>query len=156
VKSIYLIGSLRNPVVPEIGRTLRAAGYDAFDDWYAAGNRADDHWQEYENARGHTYKQAMRGWAAQHVFEFDKFHLDRCDIGVLIMPAGKSGHLELGYLAGQGKPTFVLFDKEPERFDQMYQFAWDAFFSVDDLLRALPKVNLENLRAAQAAERKDV
>lgn len=124
---IYLIGSLRNPAVPELANRLRGHGFEVFDDWYAAGPEADDKWQAYEEARGRTYKDALAGWAATNVYGFDKRHLDRADAGVLSLPAGKSGHLELGYLAGRGKPVFVLFDKVPERWDVMYQFATPCF-----------------------------
>ena len=110
--SVYLIGSLRNPAIPELGNLLRKQGFEAFDDWYSAGFEADDQWQKYENLRGRSYKEALQGHAAKHVFAFDKFHLDRCDAAVLVMPAGRSGHLELGYFAGTGKPGYVLFDKE--------------------------------------------
>lgn len=137
MKCIYLIGSLRNPEIPELGNSLRLCGFDVFDDWFAGGKIADDEWQAYENARGHSYKEALGGYAARHVFEFDKHHLDRADIGVLVLPAGKSGHLELGYMAGQGKPTFVLFDKIPERYDVMYQFATAVTFDVYELQKAL-------------------
>lgn len=123
MSSVYLIGSLRNPQVPELAKWLRAKGYDVFDDWYAAGPEADDYWQKYETDRGHTYAEALKGYAAKHVYNFDLAHLKRCDAGVLLMPAGKSGHLELGYMIGMGKPGFVVFDKVPDRYDVMYQFA---------------------------------
>jgi hypothetical protein len=137
VSSIYLIGSLRNPEIPALGVTLREAGFDVFDDWFAGGKIADDEWQAYETSRGRTYGEALRGYAADHVFHFDKYHLDRADSGVLVLPAGKSGHLELGYLAGQGKRTFILFDSVPERWDVMYKFATGVAFSVDELVRLL-------------------
>ena len=70
-KTIYLIGSLRNPQVPLLGAELRKQGFDVFDDWYAAGPEADDKWREYEEDRGRTYPQALTGYAAQHTFEFD-------------------------------------------------------------------------------------
>lgn len=137
-KSIYLIGSLRNPRVPEVAMVLRASGYDVFDDWYAAGPEADDKWQAYEELRGRHYGDALAGYAARHVYHFDRFHLDRCNVGILLMPAGKSGHLELGYMAGQGKPTFVLFEEgPPARWDVMYQFANKVVFDLPDLLRSL-------------------
>lgn len=82
----------------------------------------------------------MNGYAAKHIFEFDKSHLDRCDIAVMFMPAGKSGHLELGYAIGQGKPGFILFDKEPKRWDIMLRFASEIFLSESDLFKVL--VNL--------------
>ena len=130
---IYLIGSLRNPSIPEIGEYLRSLGFEVFDDWFAAGPIADDSWQEYEQGRGHSFDVALKGYAAKHVFSFDYTHLNRADAAVLVLPAGKSAHLELGYVIGRGKPGFVLFDKEPERFDQMYQFAEAVFFDKEGL-----------------------
>ena len=134
MKSIYMVGSLRNGKMPEIANKLAAAGYDAFADWHAAGYEADDKWQEHEQSRGRTYREALYGYHARDVFEFDLTHINRCDFVVLILPCGKSGHLELGWALGRGKPGFVLFDKEPERWDVMYQFANAVCFSVDELL----------------------
>lgn len=138
---IYLIGSLRNPVIPEIGEILRAQGFEVFDDWFAGGKIADDEWQAYETSRGRTYSEALGGYAADHVFQFDLHHLDRAGAGVLVLPAGKSGHLELGYLAGQGKRTFVLFDKVPERWDVMYKFATGVAFNMNELILLLKDDN---------------
>ena len=137
---VYLIGSLRNPEVNRIAAAIRELGYEVFDDWTAAGSFADDSWRDYEKQRGHTYPQALQGFAAKHVFAFDKFHLDRADIAVLLMPAGKSGHLELGYFLGKGKPGYVMFDQEPERFDVMYQFARGVFLEEQGLLDALAEL----------------
>jgi hypothetical protein len=99
---IYLIGSLRNPEVPKVAKQIRELGFDVFDDWYAAGPHADDHWRDYEKARGHSYIEGLKGYAAKHVYEFDLKHLLECDIAVLLMPAGKSAHLELGFVLGIG------------------------------------------------------
>lgn len=140
MKSIYLIGSLRNPAVPELAEWLREGGFDVFDDWYAAGPEADDYWQKYETARGRNVCEALHGYAANHVFEYDRYHLNRCDIAVLLMPAGKSGHLEFGYMRGQGKPGFILFDGNPERYDVMHRFATDVVMNRDDLYFLLRRV----------------
>jgi len=134
---IYLIGSLRNPEVPNVAKILRNVGYDVFDDWFAAGPNADDHWRDYEVGRGHNLTQALAGPFAKHVFDFDKTYLDRAKTGVLILPAGRSGHLELGYLLGQGKPGFILLDSQPERFDVMYRFATSVVTSVGELVKEL-------------------
>ncbi|OFX03253.1 MAG: hypothetical protein A3E78_11990 [Alphaproteobacteria bacterium RIFCSPHIGHO2_12_FULL_63_12] len=137
MKTIYLIGSLRNPAIPSIGVTLRDIGFDVFDDWHGAGPCADDEWQRYERERGRSYREALKGHAARQIFSFDRHHLEGADIGVLVTPAGKSGHLELGHLLGRDKPGYVLFDGEPERWDCMYQFATDVFFDMDDLVATL-------------------
>lgn len=136
---IYLIGSLRNPAVPMIGNKLREQGFEVFDDWFAAGEIADDRWMEYEKGRGHTFKQALEGYAAGNVHAFDERHLNRADVGVLVMPAGKSCHLELGYMIGRGKKGYILMDKEPERYDVMYKFA-TVCDSLDQLIFALDSV----------------
>lgn len=137
MKSIYLIGSLRNPKIPQLANSIEALGIEAFADWHAAGPTADDEWQRYEKERGRSFGQALNGHAARNVFEFDHYHLGRCDAGVLVMPAGKSGHLEIGYILGQGKPGYILFDQEPERWDVMYQFADAVFFSEQKFLENL-------------------
>ena len=138
LKCLYIIGSLRNPCVIEVGNAVRALGIEAFDDWYAAGPEADDYWKAYEKGRGNDYKAALSGWAARHVFSFDTYHLDRSDGGVLVLPAGRSGHLELGYLAGQAKPTYILLEDDPDRWDVMYQFAsGGVFWTLGDLLSDL-------------------
>lgn len=139
---IYLIGSLRNPKIPSIASHLRGEGVEVFDDWYAAGEKADDAWRDYEKLRGRTYPEALAGLAARHVFEFDKTHLDRADAAVLVAPAGKSAHLELGYILGKEKPGFILLEDEPERWDVMLQFAWGVFFNMDDLIIALREERL--------------
>lgn len=122
-----------------IGDTLRAAGHEVFDNWYAAGPIADDHWREYEQGRGHTYREALASPEAQHNFSFDKKWLDWADTGVLVLPAGKSGHIELGYMRGRPGTisTHVLFEEEPtERYDLMYQF-FQVHFSVEELVNAI-------------------
>jgi hypothetical protein len=144
MKSIYLIGSLRNEGVPKAAAALRMEGYDVFDDWFAAGPEADDYWQKYEIARGHNYQQALDGYAARHVYAFDKFHLDRCDYGVLLLPAGKSGHLELGYMIGRGKPCFILLAGQPERYDVMYQFATKVVATTEELISAIDETRSVN------------
>lgn len=141
MSKIYTIGSLRNKEVPVIANKLRSVGHEVFDDWYSAGPEADDYWQAYETAKGHNYKQALDGYAAKNVYNFDKHHLDRNDVVVLILPAGKSGHLEFGYSIGKGKKGYILFDADVEdcRWDVMYQFADGVFFSVDELIDQLRK-----------------
>lgn len=134
---VYLIGSLRENTVPKVAARLREVGFDVFDDWRAPGPEADDWWRKYEKAKGVTYKEALEGPAANNIFEFDKRHLDEADACVLVLPAGKSGHMELGYILGCGKPGYALFEEEPERWDVMYRFANDVFFDVDDLVETL-------------------
>lgn len=134
---VYLTGSLRNPRVSDIAAQIRAAGFECFDDWFAAGPHADDAWRDYEKARGHRLPEALQGEAARHVFEFDFLHLQRANVIVLVCPAGKSSCLELGWALGQGKPGYVLLDTDPDRYDVMYRFATAVTDTTLDLVRLL-------------------
>ena len=139
MSTVYVIGSLRNPKVPVVANRLREIGLDVFDDWYAAGPEADDKWQAYEQGRGHSYPDGLNGYAADHVYRFDLKHLNRARMGVLVLPAGKSGHLELGYLIGQGKPGYILMESEPERWDVMYKFAEGVYYDLEELVAKIQK-----------------
>lgn len=134
-RSIYVIGSLRNPNIPVVAAALRAStGLRVFDDWYSAGPNADDHWKEYEQARGRDYISALAGAAAKNVYAFDKRHLEAATDVVLVLPAGKSGHLELGFCAGRGKRTYILLEAGVDpRWDVMYKFADAVVESVSQL-----------------------
>jgi nucleoside 2-deoxyribosyltransferase len=144
VKSIYLIGALKNRKISILANKLRKLNFEVVDDWLTPGPHADTYLLKYEKGRGHGYKEALNGLAANHIYSFDKFHIDRCDIGILVMPAGKSGHLELGYMRGSGKPGYILFPKEPPRFDLMHKLATDVFFSEQDLFDALQKEDVHD------------
>lgn len=142
---VYIIGSLRNPVIPEVSETLRKeTEYEVFDDWYAAGPEADDFWKSYEVNRGHSYSEALDGYAAKHVFDFDKHHLDTSSAAILVLPAGRSGHLELGYMAGKGARTYILLDKgyvDEGRYDVMYRFANIVTLDLQEIIKDLKENN---------------
>ena len=124
---VYVIGSLRNSRVPEFSSELRMLGFDVFDDWFASGPEADDKWRDYEQARQHGFFDAIKGYAARSTFDFDFKHLNEADVVVLLLPAGKSGHMELGWAIGNGKPGYIVCDEYPERWDVLYCLATECF-----------------------------
>ena len=136
---VYLIGSLRQPVVQDIAEELRDEfDFEVFDDWAAAGPEADDMWQNYETRRGRRFVEALQGHAAKHVFEYDYKHLSEADIVILVLPAGRSAHLELGWAIGRGKKAYVLLPiGYGDRWDVMYRFADGVFEEMFDLKEAI-------------------
>ena len=138
MKKIYIIGALKNDNITNISAELRS-NYDVFDQWITPGPEADQYLFEYSKKRGWNYKEALTCYAARNNFEFDKRHIDSSDIVVMVMPAGKSAHLELGYSIGMGKEAHILFDKEPERFDLMYNFVpvENIHFDIESLKKRL-------------------
>jgi len=142
--SLYLMGALKNELrIPEIGNSLRAEGYFVMDEWITPGEHADENWQRYEKIRGRNYKEALRGIAATNIFLFDKTHIDMSDVGVLVLPCGKSAFLELGYAKGSGKKTFILLDgHEPPRYDIMPNFVDKVCFDIEELKEELKKIKI--------------
>ena len=130
----YIIGSLSNPRVEEVADQLRLAGFDCFDQWRAAHG---DHWADYAIRRKMKFKEALEMDFTNTAFNFDMKYLSKADIGVLVMPAGRSGGLELGWLLGRGKRGYILYDGEPERPDLMTKLATGVFFSLEDLIKEL-------------------
>jgi len=134
---VYILGSLRNPRVPQVAAAVRSAGHQAFDDWFSPGPETDEHWQAYEKARGRTYKEALAGAHAEAAFWLDKSNLDTSDAGILVGPYGKSAMAEMGYLRGRRVPVYVLLDGEPERYDLMLKFASSIHYDLDEILEKL-------------------
>ena len=140
VKSVYIIGALKNRNVMTLAQEIRKLGFDVFDDWITPGPLADQYLLKYEKQRGHNYHEALNGRAANHIFEFDYNWLLKCDIAILLMKAGKSAHLELGFIRGLGKPGYVLFPKEPARFDLMYKLASGVYCDKKKLFKELRRL----------------
>jgi hypothetical protein len=151
-KVVYIIGALKNwkviDLANKLGKTFPKCEF--FCSWITPGPEADEYLRKYGKRKGLDYKQTLQDWGARHVFNFDKTHIDRSDIVIMLMPCGKSGHLELGYSIGKGKLGYILFPREPKRIDVMYQFATDLCFSTDELIKALRKA-LKQPRASEPA-----
>jgi len=133
------MGALKNWKIIDIAKKLRTEGFEVFDSWISPGPEADEFLRKYSKKRGLTHKEIMNDWSVEHIFEFDKHHLNRADIVVMVMPCGKSGHLEFGYSIGQGKKGYILFDKEPKRYDIMHRFANKIFYDLDELIKEVKK-----------------
>ena len=138
---VYMAGSLRNPAIPSIAKELglRIHSDRVFCDWYAAGPEADDYWKAFYTEMGHNYKDALKEPSSVNVFNFDKKHMEDSKTMVLCLPAGKSGHLELGWFLGRGGSGYILLDSAEDRWDVMYQFATGVTADMEELAEWLKK-----------------
>jgi hypothetical protein len=119
---IYVASSWRNEHQPQVVSDLRAAGHEVYDFRNPAHQTAgfrwdaiDPRWQAWtseEYARGLSHPVAKEGFAR------DMEALVQCDACVLVLPSGRSAHLEAGYAAGSGKLVVVYIPSgvaiEPE------------------------------------------
>lgn len=142
--NVYLVGSLKCPLFPHVAEALREAGHEVFDDWRGAGHDGDLRWRNYEIVeRCRNYVEALASPYATFGFEFDKKHLDACDVAVAVCKDGKlpgrSSIAELTYVRwGRSKPTYILLNGEPEEWDLMLPLTAHGFFyKVEDLITQL-------------------
>jgi len=121
VSKVYVASSWRNPLQPSVVAMLREFGHEVYDFRNPTAGNTGFHWSEcIPGVSAHTvegYLKAIRSDRATQGFGFDKSALDWCDVCVLVLPCGRSAHLEAGYTAGQGKRVYVLLNEvqfEPE------------------------------------------
>lgn len=142
---IYLASSWRNARYLEVLGALRGAGHDVYD--FRAPRPGDRgfHWTDvwkdikdagegdWRTARGVQLIEMLEHPIAKAGFQSDMDALRAADITVLVLPCGRSAHLELGYAVGAGKPTAVLLDdtSEPEL---MYRMVTALVPTINDLL----------------------
>lgn len=135
---IYLIGRLADVQIPHKANQIQKdTGEEVFTSWFSPGPDADQYWAAHEKARGRSYVEAINGPHAHHIFAFDRRFLDECRVGVIWDLPGKSAYAELGYLAGMGKPAYVLLTSEPDRWDLMLRFATGITNKYETLLQWL-------------------
>ena len=138
---VYIIGSLNNPTIIEVANKLHEAGIEEFAQWMCSGPEADQHWKHYGKQRGWSYTEILKSAFVQTAFNFDFDHMKKADSCVLVMPAGKSAHCELGWFIGSGRKGYILFDGEPDRPDLMPpNLATGIFFNIEDLIKELKNV----------------
>jgi nucleoside 2-deoxyribosyltransferase len=121
---IYVASSWRNDFQPYVVACLRNIGHDVYDFKNPAEGDNGFHWSEIDpNWKEWTPEQlreAHKHPLAVAGFKKDMDALIECDICVLVMPCGRSAHLEAGYAVGAGKPTAILLaDGEPELMYKM-------------------------------------
>jgi hypothetical protein len=69
-------------------------------------------------------------------FRNDADALAWCDTCVLVLPCGRSAHLEAGWAKGAGKRLVILLDEQNEP-ELMYRFADAICLDLDELMRSL-------------------
>jgi len=137
---IYVASSWRNHQQPSVVEALRSAGHQVYDfrhpregDSGFAWSEIDPEWLRWTPA---AYRAALDHPLAVSGFRSDMDALIACDTCVLVLPCGRSAHLELGWAAGAGKRTFVLM-AQPEEPELMYRMLHGVCLSVDELVLAL-------------------
>lgn len=138
---IYLASSWRNPYQPNAILALRANGHQVYDFRNPpngvpgfAWSEIDPEWrrwtaEQYRN-RLTTHPIAARGYLN------DYRGMEWADTCVLLLPAGRSAHLEAGWFAGRGK-RLIIWTRDGEEPELMALMANAICTSEQEVLAAL-------------------
>ncbi len=135
---VYVASSWKNPFYDAVCAVLTAAGIDHYNfrdpeggtgfSWdQVGGNIVDDLTDRDEYRKLIEHPRAAEGFAA------DFAAMEKADTFVLVLPCGKSAHLELGWAVGAGKRTAILLE-DPIQPELMYRMVDHLSPSVHDLL----------------------
>ena len=137
---IYVASSWRNQRQPEVVQTLRQAGHEVYDFKNPEINNHGFHWSEIDPQwlewNGEKFRSALMHPIALSGFRKDHDAMYETDVFVMVLPCGRSAHLELGWATGRNKTTFILLDEyqEPEL---MYLEADYICLSIDEVIGIL-------------------
>lgn len=118
--------------------TLRKKGHevDAFCD--ESSGRFIFHFSEIGDPAELDAVNFLKNERTQKAFAEDKKWIDWADAVLLILPAGKSSHLEAGYAVGCGKKLIIWQDEFPKsEWDVMYGFAHLITDNISEVLEFL-------------------
>jgi len=139
-RRIYVASSWRNEWQPTVVKRLRLEGHQVYDfrePWPGQGGfswrEIEPDWQKWSAEK---YRQILlTNPICAQGFLADLRAMKWADTGVLVMPCGRSAHLELGWLAGAGKRTMIILaDAEPEL---MALLADDIVLSIEEAVERL-------------------
>jgi hypothetical protein len=142
---IYVASSWRNLHQPSVVEMLRAVGHDVYDFRNPRPGDQGFGWRQCATEEQLKDPQKFRDEVLTHPiaqagFKSDMDALRAADVTVLVLPCGRSAHLEFGWAAGHGQQTFVLFDEKIDEPELMYLMNTKLCVSIGELIDCLEKL----------------
>ena len=139
---LYVASSWRNPLYDGVIQVLKAAQVPHYDFKHPAPgvqgfswSEIDPDWQRWDPR---AYRDALRHPIAQRGFRYDDAALDACTRLLLVLPCGRSAHLELGTAIGAGKTTLIYYPEETQQeAELMYLKATHLCVTMGEVLACL-------------------
>jgi len=139
---IYVASSWRNNFQPEVVKYLRDLKHEVYDfknPEEASGgfhwSQIDTDWQDWNVTQ---YVEGLNHPLAVAGFKSDFEAMAWADCCVLVMPCGRSAHLEAGYFVGANKNLIIYTnDAEPELMYKMANLVTDDLNKIKQELECL-------------------
>jgi hypothetical protein len=168
---VYVASSWRNQTQPLVIEMMRKSGIGCYD---FRNPGTDDHGFHWSDLRGVDLGDARSGPlpkgsdfvpldryldmvdnpVAIDGFRSDFDAMQEADTFALILPCGKSAHLELGWAVGAGKRTAILLEEEmePELMYRMVDYLAPSIMDLIDWVIDEDKLSLGGLRLRHGTE----
>lgn len=145
---VYVASSWRCAMQPAVIHLLRAAGIDRYDFRNPPAHKGFS-WKEVmpefdindQLVDEDDYLKGLAHPFAEAGFKSDFDAMERADAFILVLPCGRSAHLELGWAVGQGKRTAILLDGPEVTPELMYKM---VDFIAKDVVELLEWLGVPN------------
>lgn len=145
---LYVASSWRNEHQPAVVTLLRQNGHEVYDfrepvpgDHGFAWSDLDPEWQSWTPRK---YVEALMDPRACDGFLKDWTGMTNAEACVLVLPCGRSAHLEAGYFVGARKPLVIFYPNfercEPELMYKMARRVITTDHELVDYLKDLPEI----------------
>ncbi len=145
---VYVASSWRNKYYPGVVEALLVGGIDVYDFRHPAPGNDGFQWSEidleWESWTTEQYSEALKDPIAVAGFELDRTALMSASALVLVLPCGRSAHVEAGFAAGfarvhsagcdQRKVYVYIPPDEPIEPELMYSFFDGITSDLDNLV----------------------
>lgn len=135
--NIYVASSWRNAYQQEVVQVLRDAGYEVYDFRNPPHGRGGFAWSDIDPNwlawSPEQWREALNHPLAIEGFRADYQGMQWADACVLVLPSGRSSHLEAGWFAGKGKIVMV-YAPEPVEPDLMVKLCLGISTDTEQLL----------------------
>jgi hypothetical protein len=139
---VYVASSWKNALQTSVVAALRDDGHEVYDFKNPGPGDNGFHWSEIDPAwrewTPEAFSNGLDHDLARKGFTSDMDALHACSACVLVLPCGKSAHLELGYAVGARKLTVVYMPAHDEP-ELMYRMVDYLAMSLKDVRRALSR-----------------
>lgn len=147
---IYVASSWKNDDQPDVVEDLRNCGHDVYDfrnpgpeNYGFQWKQTDPEWEHWDVS---GYVAALRHPVAVNGFQLDWKAMTEADACVLVLPCGRSAHIEAGYFVGAGKPLLILMggDLVPELMykmaDTIHENLRSVVLRLEELEESMPGI----------------
>jgi hypothetical protein len=153
---VYVASSWRNSFQQSVVAAIRGIGMEVYDFRHPSEGDYGFSWSQCASKDDllspRRFRDVLSLAVPQAAFKKDMTALAGADVTVLVLPCGRSAHLELGWAAGHGQRTIVLFDDPISEPELMYLACTDLCIDLADVLLTLRRWDDDGYRFREWAE----